>query len=203
MKRLGDRIFIFFLVLLMIIGLSGMTRSVSAENENGSSTPVTETEDATSSDTGKQGLTYPEQDIKTAAEPTGKCYVSSARIKEKVDGTEPFDSDDDAGNDSNAKNDIVRSFDSIYYTLECVTAINTDDPIDKTNLMIEVTLPVDKSVAHFNRSSNRQSYWHWYHSRRTDWNRWISNRTSKEKKITHIRLPVSKENNIKPAIFAF
>lgn len=150
MKKQSNRIFLFFLALLMIIGLSGTTMSVSAETENDSSTPVTETTDDTSDDTGTQAFTQTEENIQTVAEPTSKCYVSSARIKEKVDGTEPFDSDDDAGNDSNAKNDIVRSFDSIYYTLEYVTAINTDDPIDKTNLMIEVTLPVDKSVAHFN-----------------------------------------------------
>ena len=147
MKRRGNRIFLFFLTLLMIIGLSGATMPVSAETENDSSASATETEDTTSSDTGTQELTQPEQDIQTATEPTSKCYVSSARIKEKIDGTEPFDSDDDAGNDSNAENDIVRSFDSIYYTLEYVTAINTDNPIDRTKLMIEVTLPVDKSVA--------------------------------------------------------
>lgn len=148
MKKQGNRIFLFFLALLMIIGLAGKTTSVSAETD--SSTPVTETADDTSDDTETQASTQTEENIQTVAEPTSKCYVSSARIKEKVDGTEPFDSDDDAGNDSNAANDIVRSFDSIYYTIEYVTAINTDEPIGKTKLMIEATLPVDKSVAHFN-----------------------------------------------------
>ena len=148
MKKQGNRIFLFFLALLMIIGLAGKATSVSAETD--SSTPVTETADDTSDDTETQAFTQTEENVQTVAEPTSKCYVSSARIKEKVDGTEPFDGDNVAGDDSNAKNDIVRSFDSIYYTLEYVTAINTDDPIDRTNLMIEVTLPVDKSVAHFN-----------------------------------------------------
>lgn len=148
MKKQGNRIFLFFLALLMIIGLAGKATSVSAET--GSSTPVIETADDTSDDTETQAFTQTEENIQTVAEPTSKCYISSARIKEKVDGTGPFDSDDDDGDDSNAKNDIVRSFDSIYYTLEYVTAINTDDPIDRTNLMIEVTLPVDKAVAHFN-----------------------------------------------------
>lgn len=148
MKKQGNRIFLFFLALLMIIGLAGKATSVSAET--GSSTPVIETADDTSDDTETQAFTQTEENIQTVAEPTSKCYISSARIKEKVDGTGPFDSDDDDGDDSNAKNDIVRSFDSIYYTLEYVTAIKTDNPIDRTNLMIEVTLPVDKSVAHFN-----------------------------------------------------
>lgn len=116
MKKQGNRIFLFFLALLMIIGLAGKATSVSAETD--SSTPVTETADDTSDDTETQAFTQTEENVQTVAEPTSKCYVSSARIKEKVDGTEPFDSDDDAGDDSNAKNDIVRSFDSIYYTLE-------------------------------------------------------------------------------------
>ena len=148
MKRQGNRIFLFFFALLMIIGLAEKATSVSAETD--SSTPVTETADDTSDDTETQSFTQAEENIQTVTEPTSKCYISSARIKEKVDGTEPFDNDDDAGDDSNAKNDIVRSFDSIYYTLEYVTATSTDDSIDRTNLMIEVTLPVDKSVAHFN-----------------------------------------------------
>lgn len=95
MKRQGNRIFLFFLALLMITGLSGTTMAVSAENENDSSTPVTETADDTSDNTETQSFTQAEENIQTVAEPTSKCYISSARIKEKVDGAKPFDNDDD------------------------------------------------------------------------------------------------------------
>lgn len=45
-------------------------------------------------------------------------YVSSAHIIERKTGTGPFDDDNEPGNDMNAENNIVRSFDQITWTIE-------------------------------------------------------------------------------------
>lgn len=78
MKKQGNRIFLFFLALLMIIGLAGKATSVSAETD--SSTPATETADDSSDDMETQAFTQTEENIKTVAEPTSKCYVSEEAI---------------------------------------------------------------------------------------------------------------------------
>lgn len=51
------------------------------------------------------------------------CYISAYEIDEAIDGTEPFDTDDERGNDSSGSNKIVRSFDSVNYTLKYTTVL--------------------------------------------------------------------------------
>lgn len=80
---------------------------------------------------------------------TGDSYVSSAMIKEKVDGTAPFDSDNNPGNDSADKNNIVRSFDTINYTLDYVTAIKGNEVINEAKLYVRFMLPCTKEYAQF------------------------------------------------------
>ena len=63
-----------------------------------------------------------------------ESYVSAINIKETVDGLAPFDSNN-AGNDVNASNGIVRSFDNVNYTLEYVTALKVTQPITDAYLM--------------------------------------------------------------------
>ena len=46
------------------------------------------------------------------------CYVSSSEIILRETGTGPFDSNNEPGNDKDAENDIVRSFDQISWTVE-------------------------------------------------------------------------------------
>lgn len=89
-----------------------------------------------------------------AATGTGDAYVSSVGISSLVDGTTPFDSSDEAGNDSGNENLIVRSFDYINYTLSYTTALsNLSNPVDSGNLYIEFILPVSPSIAVFNKDS--------------------------------------------------
>ena len=52
------------------------------------------------------------------------AVVSSVAIVNKVTGTAPFDNNDDAGNDSSATNNIVRSFDTVTYELEANMSVN-------------------------------------------------------------------------------
>lgn len=79
----------------------------------------------------------------------GDSYVSSAKIKEKIDGTAPFDSDSNPGNDSDEKNNIVRSFDTINYTLDYVTAIKGNEVINEAKLYVRFMLPCTKEYAQF------------------------------------------------------
>ena len=78
-----------------------------------------------------------------------ESYVSAINIKETVDGLAPFDSNNNAGNDTNASNGIVRSFDNVNYTLEYVTALKVTQPITDAYLMVEFTLPCTKDIATF------------------------------------------------------
>ena len=92
-------------------------------------------------------------DAHAADNEVDKCYVTSAIVKDKIDGLTPFDANDDPGNDSDASNDIVRSFDNINYTLEYVTAIKGNETVDKTKLMVEFRLPFGKDVVRFDMST--------------------------------------------------
>ena len=80
------------------------------------------------------------------------CYISAYEIDEAIDGTEPFDANDDRGNDSNRSNKIVRSFDSVNYTLKYTTALRDDSVqgVDSANVTVDFVLPCDPSVAAFN-----------------------------------------------------
>ena len=51
---------------------------------------------------------------KTAGE---KARVSSLSVTERKTGEEPFDLDSNPGNDENATNDIIRTFDYLSYTI--------------------------------------------------------------------------------------
>ena len=80
------------------------------------------------------------------------CYISAYEIDEAIDGTEPFDTDDERGNDSSGSNKIVRSFDSVNYTLKYTTAIRDSSitGIDSAYVCVDFSLPCDPSVATFN-----------------------------------------------------
>lgn len=80
------------------------------------------------------------------------CYVLAYEIDKIIDGTAPFDTDDAAGNDSNSENGIVRSFDTINYTLKYTTAIKNSEirGIDSTNVMVDFLLPCSPVKAEFN-----------------------------------------------------
>ena len=70
--------------------------------------------------------------------------ISAAQIKKTQTGTGPFDSDDEAGNDSSETNNIVRSFDQITWTVDLTLALKSGST--QTNLKggtidVEVELP--------------------------------------------------------------
>lgn len=93
-----------------------------------------------------------ESAIDEQSDDTNLCYVLAYDINKVIDGTAPFDSDDTAGNDSSNENGIVRSFDTINYTLKYTTAIKDAETqgIDSTNVMIDFLLPCSPVKAEFN-----------------------------------------------------
>lgn len=90
--------------------------------------------------------------IEAQEDNTNQCYILAYEINKIIDGTAPFDSNDDAGNDSNDENGIVRSFDTINYTLKYTTAIKDADiqGIDSTNVMVDFLLSCSPIKAEFN-----------------------------------------------------
>lgn len=69
-----------------------------------------------------------------------------------ADGTEPFDADDEVGNDSSNKNRIVRSFDAITYNVDIKLKVNEEKYTDLVGkkftggyLYIEATLNEDNN----------------------------------------------------------
>lgn len=78
-------------------------------------------------------------------------YVDGLSVIDIVDGTAPFDDDDEAGDDSNEDNRIVRSFDYVAYTISYTTALtDANVSVDSGVLYVEFTLPCSPDVAIFN-----------------------------------------------------
>ncbi|MCD7750500.1 MAG: Cna B-type domain-containing protein [Lachnospiraceae bacterium] len=78
-------------------------------------------------------------------------YVDGLSVIDIVDGTAPFDDDDEAGDDSNEDNRIVRSFDYVSYTISYTTALtDANVSVDSGVLYVEFTLPCSPDVAIFN-----------------------------------------------------
>lgn len=79
-----------------------------------------------------------------------KYKVVNTKIIDMLDGTELFDTSDTDGNDSSAKNNRVRTFDSIKYTVE-YTLIEkpgetTSHNIEGRKLLVEVLVPTSYEV---------------------------------------------------------
>ena len=79
------------------------------------------------------------------------CYIKAYEISKLMDGTAPFDTDNNAGNDSANDNQIVRSFDNINYTLKYTTAIKDTETagIDEAYVGIKFVLPLSNKEASF------------------------------------------------------
>ncbi|MCD8347916.1 MAG: Cna B-type domain-containing protein [Lachnospiraceae bacterium] len=122
-------------------GADGSTDTLESEME-------TETEE--SLDGGIMLLSLEEENTGSGLN-ENKSYVSGLAVKSLKDGTSPFDSDDEAGNDSGASNHIVRTFDYVNYTLEYTTALmDTSQTVDEAYMIVEFTLDCDPSKAEFN-----------------------------------------------------
>ena len=81
-------------------------------------------------------------------------YIEMFKVLEQDDGTEPWDNNDDPGNDSSASNNIVRTFDYIDYTLQFTSAPYTDGAYYRNGyIRFKMVLPMTSSEAVFNTSA--------------------------------------------------
>lgn len=78
------------------------------------------------------------------------AYVTNFSVTEITDGTTPFDGNDNAGNDSDVKNGIVRTFDTVTYTINVAYAAYDGSAFTDARVWLEFVLPLDKSQAEFN-----------------------------------------------------
>ena len=80
-----------------------------------------------------------------------EASVTNIKVNQIVDGTAPFDKDDNRGDDSSNGNLRIRSFDRITYLIE--TTVSPDNPMTyykNARIGYKITLPVDKDQAVFN-----------------------------------------------------
>ncbi|MDR1204121.1 MAG: hypothetical protein LBL26_01370, partial [Peptococcaceae bacterium] len=88
-----------------------------------------------------------------------EAYISGFALDDVKDGTPVFDADDTPGNDSGPSNNIVRSFDSVSYTLKYFTRLqNQADPtyFRRGWLYVKFVLPgVAPSQANFDLTGMR------------------------------------------------
>ena len=78
---------------------------------------------------------------------TDTAYVSKLKLTDRVTGTAPFDNDNERGDDKDASNDIVRSFDDVIYDYDyIVTPDSTMDYYKRTRVgfRFELPYPADK-----------------------------------------------------------
>lgn len=78
---------------------------------------------------------------------TDTAYVSKLKLTDRVTGTAPFDNDNERGDDKDASNDIVRSFDGVIYDYDyTVTPDSTMDYYRRTRVgfRFELPYPADK-----------------------------------------------------------
>lgn len=78
---------------------------------------------------------------------TDTAYVSKLKLTDRVTGTAPFDNDNKRGDDKDASNDIVRSFDDVIYDYDyTVTPDSTMDYYKRTRVgfRFELPYPADK-----------------------------------------------------------
>ena len=80
------------------------------------------------------------------------AHINAGSVVEVIDGSEPFDANDDAGNDSSKTNGIVRSFDTTSYDIEYSVDVKPDSPyayFENGRVGIRAVLPYDSDKAEF------------------------------------------------------
>ncbi len=83
-------------------------------------------------------------DVVPLAETEADLYISYANIDLNYSGTEPFDSDDENGNDMSNDNDIIRSFDRAGYQLT-VDIDSSTEQNDVTSVRIHFSINIQGS----------------------------------------------------------
>lgn len=111
------------------------------------------------SDTGAPAQSAPQADAGQAAPDvtihdmldTDSAYVSKLKLTDRVTGTAPFDNDNGRGDDKDASNDIVRSFDDVIYDYDyTVTPDSTMDYYKRTRVGFRFELPYPADKVTFN-----------------------------------------------------
>lgn len=92
--------------------------------------------------------------VKTTSSSDFMGYVSALNVDSIVDGTKPFDQDEGDGNDAKDNNRIVRTFDTIKYTVTASFA-NRDEVTTSTDEVTCFEMTMDKGLteAKFERSA--------------------------------------------------
>lgn len=72
-------------------------------------------------------------------------FVKQAVVASMTDGVAPFDSDNTAGNDMNASNQLVRSFDSVSYGL--LISLDSKDGAYYEDVVIKITGEIENGIA--------------------------------------------------------
>lgn len=81
------------------------------------------------------------------------AFVSSISVTSIADGTGPFDSDDEAGNDSSAENKIVRTFDTVTYQFEVQMDAYESNSFSEARVKLEFVLPLTAEQAVFDQTA--------------------------------------------------
>lgn len=76
-----------------------------------------------------------------------------------VDGTAPFDANDQRGNDSSASNRRVRSFDTVYYNVDVTAKGNDDRELAQQRMGYEFKIPYDDEVVLVQNAMNWTEDW--------------------------------------------
>ncbi|MCD7766761.1 MAG: Cna B-type domain-containing protein, partial [Lachnospiraceae bacterium] len=138
------------------VTLAGFSETgIAAETELGISMTSEAGGDVSEAEAENTLLTAGESETETETEDAdpdgGDCFVGGLSVTSIVDGTAPFDSDDEAGDDSSDSNRIVRSFDYVSYTLSYTTALADEKvSVDSGTLYVEFVLPCSPNIAIFN-----------------------------------------------------
>lgn len=155
------------LIILIIIAITSITLLTSKPNKNEllakiNNKPLMEEEDTENIETASISTFEEAWSGELPANGTMEDdygIVESANISigddslpKIADGTEPFDTDDEVGNDSSNKNRIVRSFDAITYNVDIKLKVNEEKYTDLVGkrftggyLYIEATLNEDNN----------------------------------------------------------
>lgn len=119
---------------------SGDEAGTGADKQSGTGAPA---QSAPQADTGQAA---PDVTIHDMLD-TDSAAVSRLRLIDRITGTAPFDNDNERGDDKDASNDIVRSFDGVIYDYDyTVTPDSTMDYYKRTRVgfRFELPYPADK-----------------------------------------------------------
>ena len=147
MKKINKSFYIIIIIALLGIMLLPYVFSIAKESvseEQSIYNEADENEEAKSEES-----TNITSEILSATVPKVGAYVSSLAMSDIVDGTAPWDLSSTNGNDENGTNRVVRTFDSVYYTLWASLSSISGEGFTEATLGLEVTLDKDITEARF------------------------------------------------------